>query len=362
VGRFDAAFKRQEREALKRQRDLARFAKEQAKFSALEQARLQVAENENAIELLLSVHKEQSAPIDWERLASSLRPHRPARRARHELAVHLSFASALEQTDGAARLKAIEEACAQDDQDYAAALVTHDQNVDAWQWLRGICQRVLSGEMAAYEQVLTELSPLREISSLGSSSVVTVHNAKIATAELRVNGRDVVPTEIKSLTSTGKVSAKGMPKSRFHEIYQDYVCGCALRVARELFAALPFETVLVTACVARSDASDGEGLVVPVLSALSRDACTKLDFDQLDPSDTIATLLHRGDVKASKKSGDFVPITPLIPSDAVASESGPADIAATRSNVRLLRGSIRQLLRLPPIDHATSEVASGVLI
>lgn len=360
MGRFDAAFKRQEREALKWQRELERRAKEQAKLSALEQARLQVAQNENAIELLLSVHKEQSAPIDWQRLRASLPPHRPARRVRHELAAHLRFASSLELTDGAERLRVIEEACALDEKDYAATLAAHDQNVEAWRWLRSVCQRVLSGEIEAYEQVITELSPLREISTLGSASTITVHNAKIAAAELHVNGRDVVPNEVKSLTSTGKLSAKAMPKSRFHELYQDYVCGCVLRVARELFAVLPFETVLVTTCVARADASDGVGLVVPVLSvALAREACAKLDFDRLDPSDTIAMLLHRGDVKASKKSGGFVSITPLIPSDAVPAESGPRDIAATRSDARLLRRSIRELLRLPSLDQTTADVAPG---
>ena len=38
-----------------------------------------------------------------------------------------------------------------------------------------------------------------------------------------------------------------MPKGRFHEIYQDYLCGCLLRVAREVFALFPVDTVLVTA-------------------------------------------------------------------------------------------------------------------
>ena len=38
---------------------------------------------------------------------------------------------------------------------------------------------------------------------------------------------------------------KPMPKGLFHGIYLDYLCGCVLRVAREVFALLPVDTVLV---------------------------------------------------------------------------------------------------------------------
>ncbi len=37
-----------------------------------------------------------------------------------------------------------------------------------------------------------------------------------------------------------------MTKAKFYELYQDYVCGVALRVARELFAILPLNTAFIT--------------------------------------------------------------------------------------------------------------------
>ena len=69
-----AAQKRQQREAKKRQRELEREAKEMARFSAQEQARLEVETYENAVEVLLSVHKEQSDPVDWLSAAAALPP------------------------------------------------------------------------------------------------------------------------------------------------------------------------------------------------------------------------------------------------------------------------------------------------
>jgi hypothetical protein len=40
-----------------------------------------------------------------------------------------------------------------------------------------------------------------------------------------------------------------------------------------------------------------------------------LDFDKLDPSDAMENFLHRGNFRASRKTGAFQPITPLTPGD-----------------------------------------------
>src|SRR5688572_27279554 len=78
--RADAAYHRRiEREALKRQRELEKLAKERAKLNAIEQARLEVAEFENRIEVLLSVHKDCAESTDWLAAGTELPPPPPAR-------------------------------------------------------------------------------------------------------------------------------------------------------------------------------------------------------------------------------------------------------------------------------------------
>ena len=49
-----------------------------------------------------------------------------------------------------------------------------------------------------------------------------------------------------------------MPKGEFFELYQDYVCGVVLRIANEVLAILPVESVVVTACDDLLDASTGQ--------------------------------------------------------------------------------------------------------
>src|SRR5206468_3295038 len=91
---------------------------------------------------------------------------------------------------------------------------------------------------------------------------------------------------------------------------------CVLRVAREVLALIPVDTVLVTATVDSTDPRTGQAVAQPVLSvAMPRTVIAKLDFAYLDPSEALANFQHRGDFKASRKSEAFQPITPLTPGD-----------------------------------------------
>ena len=301
---IQAAERRQQRDAQKRLRELERQAKEQAKLSAIEQARLEVATFESGLEVLLSVHKERSDVWDWIGLVSALPPHQPRRFSRHELkakqAAHQAF----------------EEACAQDERDFQEELRSYEDELAEWEKMKAIARRILAGEDRAYTEALVGLSALTEISDLGSALHFTIHNSKLVECRLKVNGRQAIPQEFKTLTATGKVSVKPMPKARFHEIYQDYVCGCVLRVGREVFALLPIKTVLITASVDALDPTTGQTAERAVLSvAFSREPFDRLDFQSLDPSDALESFPHRGDAKASRKSGEFDYVQPLTPAD-----------------------------------------------
>ena len=84
-GGIKSVGRRQQRDAQKRRRELERKIKEQAKLSAIEQARLEVESYENDIDVLLSIHKEQAEEWDWWGIAVSLRPVPPRRQSNNEL-------------------------------------------------------------------------------------------------------------------------------------------------------------------------------------------------------------------------------------------------------------------------------------
>lgn len=328
---IQAAERRQQRDAQKRMRELERQFKEQAKLSAIEQARLEVDTYESGLEVLLSVHKEQGEAWDWSELATALPPHIPQKFSCHEL-------KARQRTNN----QTFDEACDQDEREFQEALQAHSQEVDESQRMKSIARRILAGEHKAYTEALVEFGALAEISDLGSALHFTVHNAKLVECGLKVNGRKAIPSELKTLTSTGKLSVKLMPKARFHEIYQDYVCGCVLRVAREMFALLPIEVVIVTASADALGPRTGQIVEQPVLSVvISRAALGRLDFEHIDPSDALENFPHRGDAKASRKSGEFERVSPLLPADLpqISSESG--DFRDLLDTARRMREEIR---------------------
>jgi hypothetical protein len=215
----------------------------------------------------------------------------------------------------AARIS-VEQARLLDDQELQKATQLYSKQMAEWEKVKKMGRRILDGDHKAYTETLVELNPFAEISDLGSAIHFTVHTARLAECVLKVNGSQAIPAQVKTLTSSGKLSVKPMPKGRFHEIYQDYLCACVLRVARELFALLPLDALLVTAAADSLDPGTGQTVEQPVLSVfMPRAALARQDFERLDPSDAMDNFLHRGDLKASRKSEGFRSIAPLTPAD-----------------------------------------------
>ena len=342
--RAQAAQRRVEREAKRRQKEIERRLKQEEKLSALERARLAVDAHENDLEVLLSVHKERSPGVDWRELACRLPPHGPPRFARHELAAQ-------------ARQMDVKEARETDEREYQSARSQYAEDLVQWEKLHSLARRVLSGETRAYTEAASEFSGLTEISTLGSSINITIDDAKLIECELKVNGRDVIPKETKSLSSTGKLVIKPMPKARFQEIYQDYVCSCVLRLAREMFALLPIRTVILTAIVDAIDSRTGHVAELPVLSvAAHRSEIEQLNFEHLDPSDAVQTFQHRGDVMAARRSGEFVPVIPLSPKAIDPAPPGEMDFTALAARVKQFRAEISSILKPvnPEVNQATT--------
>jgi hypothetical protein len=345
----EAAERREQREAQKQRRLLERRAKEHAKLSAMEQARLEVRTYENRLELLQSVHKEQGQVWDWSAVAAALPSPVPQRLSFHELRARQQACLASIRKVQEDELL-ITQARQKDELDYRQSLQNYAAETSSQAEIVALARRVLAGDPKAYTQALVELSPLGEISALGSAIYFTVHNSSLLEATLNVNGTQAIPDEVKSLTSTEKLSVKPMPKARFHELYQDYICSCMLRVAREVFALLPIETLLVTACADASDLTSCPFKEQPVLSAMiERTVLNGLDLNRLDPSDALEKFLHRGDFKASRKAGAFAPIIPLSPADIPrAKKETAANSGVLRAHVQRLRDELRgDLAKLP---------------
>lgn len=178
-----------------------------------------------------------------------------------------------------------------------------------WSDERDIALRILDGDRQAKLDAIEAFESFEEISHLGSSIQMIVHEGGVLEAKLAIHGSHVIPTEIKSLLKSGKLSTKAMPAGRFNELHQDYVCSCALRVGRELLAILPDDLVIVTAMDNVLNSSTGHMEDLPILSvAFSRATVEGLNLEAIDPSDAMKNFVHN---MSFKKGAGFSAVTSL---------------------------------------------------
>lgn len=307
---IQAAQRRAERDAKKRQRELEMQRKQFEKMQELERAEYEVQVFENYLDVLLSIHKESGNVWNWEVIRDSDPPSKPSRTNTAEKAALAELENykpgamdkLLRRVDSKRDnlLGAVEEAKLKDEEDYQKAVENYQQELEEQESLIKLANRILNDEAEAHLDAITELDPFSEINQLGSSIDFQFHG-DLTEATLHVNSEDVIPSESKSLLKSGKVSVKKLPKSRFYELYQDYVCGAVLRVARELFALLPIEMVLVTAVGTLLNTKTGHMEEQSILSVMiPRKTLTELNFETIDPSDSMDNFVHRMSFKKTK--------------------------------------------------------------
>ena len=311
VRSIGAAVRAAERDAKRRQRDLERQQKQYEKMQELEQAAYEVEVYENHIDVIQSVHKECSPPIDWNKIASSTQPIEPQRNNDNESEARQSLESykpgfidrlfKREEKKRALLSQKIDEAIKKDQANHKSSVAKWEQETGEWKESVAIAKALLDGEAEAKIEAIESLQPFSEISNLGSSLSITVHDNRVLEATINVHGTDIVPSEAKSLLKSGKLSVKNMPKGRFNEIYQDYVCSCVLRVGNELFSAIPDNLVIVTAIDELLNSQTGHLEEAPILSvAVSRSTIERLNLGAIDPSDSMDNFKHNMSFKKNK--------------------------------------------------------------
>lgn len=306
-----AAYRQAERDAQRRQRELERKRREYERMQELERAAYEVDVHENRIQLLLSVHKKHSQALDWNAMATAVEPPEPQRptvaeqAARQELEDYkpglLDRAMKREQKKRSGLATEVEKAIQIDEAEHQAALRAWSKEHQDWKTSRDLARRILASESDAMLEAVEKLGPFADISELGARLTFAIEDSRAVEATLHVHGNEVVPKETKNLLKSGRLSVKQMPKGRFYELYQDYVCSCVLRVANELFAILPVELVVVTAVDKLLDTKTGHVKETPILSvAVPRETLDGLNLELIDPSDSLENFVHRMDFKKTK--------------------------------------------------------------
>lgn len=274
-------------------------------------AQLEAETYQNRIQVLSSVHRDATPTIDWINAANQPEPQLQAvpdtavKQAREALATYApSLIERLLRREAkrrAALLDAVTSAEADVRRLRERAQAEYAEARSAWRDQLALAKLVLSGDLTAYQRVLEDSDCFEELAELGCAVNVQWQSKQVARAALAAQEADVVPAEERSVTTRGKLSTKKLAPARVAEIYQDFLCGAALRVARELFAVLPLQAVCVDVYTSLLNSATGHFEPTPVLSVYCpRERFATLNFVRADASDVVTSLRNSMRFQRSK--------------------------------------------------------------
>jgi gas vesicle protein len=317
---YSAAVKRTERAHQKRAREAAHNYKQYQKQQDIQNVTKTVAQHNEYIDVLKSLHKDSSETLDWNDVKKTPPPleeaaeNKKEKQARQRL---LSYSPSLldklfKNKDKKIKdlTHALEQAILLDKADHEKYLLEYKSALSDWRKLQKIAEGIQSKNVTAYKDVIQYFEPFAEIKDLGAEITLNFEPTYVV-IDLRVNTDVIIPKYILTQTSTGKLSKKEAPLSKFNELYQDYVCSCILRVAREIYAYIPLEFVFINAITKMLDPVSGHMENTTILSvAIPPATLRNIKFDTVDPSDSMRNFIHN---MKFTKSGGFSKVEKIDP-------------------------------------------------
>lgn len=308
---INAAAKRADRHAKRRQRELLKNQIAYEKMQELEKAAYEVDVFENYIDVIQSIHKDCGDSVDWLKISTSQEPAKPliiSDNERQAIARLNSFAPSFidklfgKVTSKRQKLeKEVSIAKVKDTQINSINLSQWNIDVEEWKERVSLARRLLYGDISAKIDIIKELNPFSEIDHLGSGVKFTIQENGLLIVTINVHGANIIPKEQKTLLKSGRLSIKSMPVSRFNEIYQDYVCSVVLRVANEIFSILPDDKLIINAEDHLLNKSTGHLEPQSLLSVyITRDGVSRLNMEYIDPSDAMNNFIHNANFKKTK--------------------------------------------------------------
>jgi len=277
-----------------------------------------VAEWREHLQDIVSLHVNPNDDVDWQSLRERPEPVPPVRQRKMEdvaLAGLDQFRPRLfdfllggSEKRRLRLVDAVADARTRDEVGFQKQLNQHHEEHSNWQADKELAERLLAGDISAQKDVISEMTSWSDEGLIGTRLSFSISDSFLH-AVAHVHGDDVVPTYRRKQLQSGKLSETKMPAGERHELYQDYVCSVALKVAGDLFSVLPRDEVFVTCTASMLDKVTGHMADTPILSVqFVRSTFHNLRLATIDPSDSMSNFNH---VMEFKRTKGFIAIDPL---------------------------------------------------
>lgn len=187
-----------------------------------------------------------------------------------------------------------------------ANIVKGSEEYKEWTDLQKFAERVTDGDIDSYFEIIDEVKPFEDLLEYGSNFQVGTDDPNKMEVEFRIMSADVVPSEEPVLKANGELTTKALTKTAYYDLVQDYVASTTIRIARDTFALLPVETVIVHAVDNILNTATGFEEETTLLSVkFTREGIMALNMAMVDPSDALTQFEHN---MKFKKTGGFDPV------------------------------------------------------
>ncbi|MAN29411.1 MULTISPECIES: hypothetical protein [Mesonia] len=307
---YGAAVRRIEREQQRQAREAAKRFKEQQKLKEIENAQQAVSDWQNYVETIQSVHKNCTEPIDWGQIEETKKPIKPALKTKNESIAKNKLnsfkPSFFDKIFGTSQNKInllsqqVEQAKLKDKEEFDSAYKNYLEELSSWEELQEISAGIKRKDPTSYKKALQYFDPFSDIGELGTKISFNFEENHID-IDLHINSLDSIPDYELRQTSTGKLSKKNMPKTRFNELYQDHICSASMRIAREVFAYLPIDYARINAMANIVNTATGHLEEQPILSVIfPPQTIESLNLETIDPSDSMRNFVHNMNFSKTK--------------------------------------------------------------
>lgn len=299
----NAELKRQSREADKRYR-------QHIKELEREDARNTVANFEQYLEHIVSLHKTCGNAIDWASIELESKPEPPSNEkplttaAEDELTNYKpGFFTKLLRLENRSRKKLADEivkAKQADKEGYIEAKKKYKSDVKDWEENQILAKKIkIDGESMA--KALQKYLNINDLPIKGEVQISVSDIMQVDVSFKILPYDEIIPDESYSLKQSGTLSKKKMPKGKGLDLYQDYACSALLKLARDILSILPIDTVNIHTLLNTVNSKTGHLEDQIIISAyIVRETLQQINFRMIDPSDSLSNFVHNMSFKKTK--------------------------------------------------------------
>lgn len=159
---------------------------------------------------------------------------------------------------------------------------------NAWRELIDLAEDILKGRVSSYFKAIKIINPFEDLLELGIDFEFGADDSNVMHVEYVIDSREIIPYYNLTSSKIGVLNKSNFSREEYNNLVRDYISGCAIRIARELFALIPIKEVIVHIVDHKFNTNSRINEKLTVLSAdIKRELIEDLDIDKLTPSEIL---------------------------------------------------------------------------